>query len=131
MSQTPEPDMSEGKSFGFDKPKTKIYLLSFRMDKRHNDTLQNLFTTLEIEPKKDNQTNRTIMLIEVMERVVKENQTLTLASKSLNEANKKIEKLEKQIEEMKKQFLKDLAPAAPGPIIKDTGEGNKIVKVRV
>jgi hypothetical protein len=114
---------TEGKSFGFEKPKTKTYLLSFRMDKEHNDLLQNLFTVLEIKPKKDTITNRMLMLIEIMERIVKENQTLTDAAKSLKDANKKIEKLEKEIEELKK-CVKVHAPGIPGEIVKEVEEGN-------
>jgi hypothetical protein len=121
-------DVSEGKSFGFEKPKTKTYLLSFRMDKEHNDLLQNLFTVLEIKPKKDTITNRMLMLIEIMERIVKENQTLTDAAKSLKDANKdankKIENLEKEIEELKKKSVKVHTPGIPGEIVKQAEEGN-------
>jgi hypothetical protein len=116
-------DVSEGKSFGFEKPKTKTYLLSFRMDKEHNDLLQNLFTVLEIKPKKDTITNRMLMLIETMERIVKENQTLTDAAKSLKDANKKIEKLEKEIGELKKS-VKVHTPGIPGEIVKQAEEGD-------
>jgi len=121
-------DVSEGKSFGFEKPKTKTYLLSFRMDKEHNDLLQNLFTVLEIKPKKDTITNRMLMLIETIEQIVKENKTLTDATKSLKDANKdankKIENLEKEIEELKKKSVKVHTPGIPGEIVKQAEEGN-------
>lgn len=120
--------MSEGKSFGFEKPKTKIYLLSFRMDKQHNDMLQNLFTVLEVKPKKDTITNRMLMLIETMERIVKENQTLRDTAKSLKEANKKIENLEKQIEELKKHSVK---VGILGDIVKEVEEGNILKETNI
>jgi hypothetical protein len=90
-------DVSEAKSFGFEKPKTKTYLLSFRMDKQHNDLLQNLFTVLEIKPKKDTITNRMLMLIDRAEAMRK---TILDYEKSIealkNEYHGKIEALKKE-----------------------------------
>jgi hypothetical protein len=98
--------MTEEKSFGFDKPKTRTFLISFRMDEQHNIMLQQLFTVLELEPKKDTVTDRMLMLIERVGHLVEENKTLTSASKELQQANKKIAKLELEIEETKKHPIK-------------------------
>ena len=35
MSEDPELSIFEGKVFGFDKPKIKIYLISFRLDEEN------------------------------------------------------------------------------------------------
>ena len=59
--------VTEGKTFGFDKPKTRVHLVSFRLDDKHWKTLTNLFESLNIQPRKDTMTNKMLMLIDRVE----------------------------------------------------------------
>jgi len=59
--------ISEGKTFGFEKPKVMVHLVSFRLDDKHWQTLTNLFESLNIQPRKDTMTNKMLMLIDSVE----------------------------------------------------------------
>jgi hypothetical protein len=129
--------MTEEKTFGFDKPKTRTFLVSFRMDEQHNIMLQQLFTVLELEPKKDTVTERMLMLIERVGHLVEENKTLTSASKELAQANKKIAKLEEEAVELKKRPVKvvhengivgSIVTKEEGNIVKEDFLSNRLVE---
>jgi hypothetical protein len=85
--------MSETKSWGFDKPKTKTHLISFRADDKHYVMLEKLFETLQIYSRKNRMTDKMLLLIE---RVDNLNRTL----------NQKIVDNEKQISTLKAQLAK-------------------------
>ena len=104
-------DMSqeENKSFGFDKKKTKTVLISFRLDQEHNKILQDLFTFLEVKPKKDTTTAKMLDLIENLGKSIptwlhlgEENKTLQKAQK-VNEH--KIQLLESELKESHQKSL--------------------------
>lgn len=63
--------ISEGKTFGFEKPKTRVHLIAFRLDDKHWQTLQSLFELLNIKPRKDRMTNKMLMLIDSVESLHK------------------------------------------------------------
>jgi len=56
--------MSEGKAFGFEKPKTKIHLIAFRLDDQHWQLLETLFKALNVQARKDRMTDKMILFIE-------------------------------------------------------------------
>ena len=85
--------MSESKSWGFDKSKTKPHLISFRTDDKHYVMLEKLFDTLQIYSRKNRMTDKMLLLIE---RVDNLNQTL----------NQKIIDNERQISTLKVQLEK-------------------------
>ena len=85
--------MSEPKSWGFDKSKTKTHLISFRADDKHYVMLEKLFDTLQIYSRKNRMTDKMLLLIE---RVDNLNRTL----------NQKIIDNERQISTLKAQLAK-------------------------
>ena len=109
--------MFEPKVFGFEKPKTKTIIVSFRLDKEHDDMLQQLFTNLEVKPKKDTQTEKMLTFIEVVFNLSKGFNDFINTKKELEA---KIAKLEHDLKH-KKSTLGPLA--IPGDYVKPFQEG--------
>jgi hypothetical protein len=83
--------MKESKSWGFDKPKTKLHIISFRTDDKHYVMLDKLFSDLHIEPRNDTMTNKMVLLIEH-------------ASGLIQKLGQKTTEYEKQISTLKSQI---------------------------
>lgn len=81
----------EGKVFGFEKEKTKVFTVSFRLDKEHNDMLQYLFTNLDIKPKKDTQTEK---MLELIEKIYERSKGFQQFDETKKEYDKKVAQLE-------------------------------------
>ena len=85
--------ISEGKTFGFEKPKTKVHLVAFRLDDKHWQTLQSLFELLNIQPRKDRITNKMLMLIDRVEGL---HEKVIQAEKDKETLKRKIKLLKKE-----------------------------------
>lgn len=122
------------KSYGFDKPRIKIYPISFRLDDKRHHLLNTYFETLQIKPKKDTITNRMLELIDNVDVLINTNREQTKTISELNSKIKGLEKKEKErvaeIDELKKG--KPIREGIPGEIVKDydtlVNETGRIVK---
>jgi len=137
--------MEEGKSFGFEKPKTMVHIVSFRLDDKHWQTLEELFNVLEINPKKNTITNKMLMLIdraESMRKTIIENKKSMETLKS--EHHDKIEALkkekqtlgnkvrlyEKEIAEMERE-VERMAPATKTALTKESTKSEAVTPTQM
>jgi sulfur relay (sulfurtransferase) DsrC/TusE family protein len=84
--------MSELKSWGFEKAKTKTHLIAFRLDDEHWNMLQDLFTVFDVQPRKDNMTERMVLLIHRTDDLVEKVKTLEREKISLESKVRRSEK---------------------------------------
>jgi hypothetical protein len=92
--------MSESKSWGFDKSKTKTHLISFRVDDKHYVMLEKLFETLHIQPHKNRMTDKMLMLIERADNLI---QKSTEDEKQISTLKRQLERYEAE----KNKLLQD------------------------
>jgi hypothetical protein len=74
--------MSEGKVFGFDKPKVKIHMIGFRLDDLHMAKLTKLFEALDVHPRKDSITARMTLFIDRVASLIVEHEHLRIEHRS-------------------------------------------------
>ena len=121
-------DIFEPKVFGFEKPKTKIHMISFRLDDEHNNKLQDLFKVLEISSKKNRITDLILNLIDKLSEIIPEYNQHKETVKGLNKSKKELENEIEKLKEENKKLRENYKAVAPAGEIVKTLEPGRLFK---
>jgi hypothetical protein len=112
--------------FGFDKKKSRVHLISFRLNDEQWTRLNALFDLLEVQPKKDRLTDKMLLFIDRVEALKHEKDALIESAEALKkekaDVESKLETAEKALKKAESAPKKPISAEA-GDVIKETRHG--------
>lgn len=101
--------MEELKTFGFEKTKTKVHQVSFRLTEAEYALLESLFGKLKVHSRKDRISDKMVRLLRQVDGIINENVELRKARRKVESQTYTLMRQKKSLEDQRKKLYDEAA----------------------